>query len=585
MKVLAEYCIQDALLPLRIVNKRNTMTNLIEMAKVVYVPITYLMIRGQQIRIFSLLTKMARENNFLVPYPTKMSDDEAGYQGATVLTATKGSYDDPIDGLDFASLYPGIMMDNNLCYSSLVKDEEYLDIDGVGYLTVCVDGTDYTFAQTDIGLLPKILKYLLGSRKKAKREMATATTELARSIANGKQLAYKVTCNSVYGFTGAINGMLPCKPIAAAVTTIGRKMIKDSKEYAENASNFPLIPNYKCTVVYGDTDSIYCNFHVSKDIPHIDRVQRSMEIGVEVSSEITKFLRNQLVHRLPAEKWVELEFEKIYYPFLQFAKKRYVGPVYMEHDGIMKKDKVDAKGIVLTRRDNCPLLKKVYRECLDQLIDIDLTKSERIIESVKVLKRNIRDMFAGKMDMDMFTLSKSLRNEYNSKTKGPMSFDEILDPSTLESDLVGISQSHVRLARKMYARDSGSAPRPGDRVKYVFVYPSKSNERKKDHLQWELTEHPDYVKENNVELNYLYYFDKQLTLPLISLFEIHIKDAAMLMKSLRGEYVNKKNKQSTLSFGTSKSTRPNEWYTEPIGVYETKKKRKYEQMSITGFFT
>ena len=72
------------------------------------------------------------------------------------------------------------------------------------------------------GILPRICKNLLLARKRAKKEMAQTDDPVRKGLLNGKQLALKISCNSVYGFTGAVRGMLPCVPIASSVTAIGQ---------------------------------------------------------------------------------------------------------------------------------------------------------------------------------------------------------------------------------------------------------------------------------------------------------------------------------------------------------------------------
>lgn len=722
MKKLAEYCIQDTLLPQRIINKRNTLSNLIEMAKVTYVPLTYLIIRGQQIKVFSILTKMAAEENTLVPlYNKPEHTEETGFQGATVLSAIKKAFFDPITGLDYASLYPGIMMDHNLCYNTIVLEQKYNNLENVKYEKITINNEDYHFAQTKIGLLPKILRYLLDSRKKAKKEMSNAKTDTEYNIANGKQLAYKVTCNSVYGFTGTTStGMLPCKPIASAVTTIGRQMIDDAKEYAENPDNFPFLKDYGCEVIYGDsvtgdtpvlvkyengdielilinqiasfgldnsilksysrphknikyvwsdkgftkikvvmrhkikptaklvhiytdrgnvsvtddhslilsngdvvkpteidcgdellynpypeylgtwegsaiiyeivittppketyvydletknhhfhagtgdlivhnTDSIYCKFKVPETKNHMVKINESMKIGKIVADAITIFLKKQLIYRKSTEKWVELEFEKVYFPLFLYAKKRYVGPIYMESKkGDMEYKYLDAKGIVLTRRDNCKLLKKIYKNCLECLIDNDIAdKNIRIQNAINVLENHIKDLFNGKVDINDLSITKSLSNEYKirdrkDKLSGELingkfiDYKTLIDPNTTEKDIEGLSQSHARLARKMYKRDPGTAPKSGDRIPYVFIV-TKNIKNKKDIKQWEIIEHTEYVIKNNIPINYLYYFDKQLKKPLISLFELLTNNTEKMFEKIRGGYERKLNKQHAIT--------------------------------------
>ncbi len=242
---VAEYCIKDTILPHRLLDKLCTLLNLIEMAKATWVPISYLSERGQQIKVFSQMTRKARELKFMVPTIRYGAIEFDGYEGATVLEAHKGAYYTPITALDFEGLYPSIMMAHNLCYSSLVMDPKYDNLPGVTYESFEIGNNTYRFAQDVPSLLPEILAELKKFRKLAKKDMANSSGDMQK-VYNGKQLAYKISMNSVYGFTGAGKGMLPCVPIAATVTAEGRHMIEQTKEHVEN--NFP-----GSIVRYGDS--------------------------------------------------------------------------------------------------------------------------------------------------------------------------------------------------------------------------------------------------------------------------------------------------------------------------------------------
>ena len=244
---VADYCIKDTLLPHKLLAKLCILVNLVEMAKATSVPLCFLVERGQQIKVFSQLCKKASELGFLVPVIYQGALPEEGYEGATVLEAQSGAYYAPITALDFASLYPSIMMAHNLCYSTLVMDRRYNNIPGVEYETFTLaSGKSYTFAQNVPSLLPTILAELKQFRKQAKKDMAAATTQGMKEVYNGKQLAYKISMNSCYGFTGAARGMLPCVAIASSVTFKGRSMIEETKNYVE--ANFP-----GAKVRYGDS--------------------------------------------------------------------------------------------------------------------------------------------------------------------------------------------------------------------------------------------------------------------------------------------------------------------------------------------
>jgi DNA polymerase delta subunit 1 len=135
-----------------------------------------------------------------------------------------GFYRSPIATLDFASLYPSIMMAHNLCYTTLVRksNAELMGlVSGEDYVET-EDG--YCFVKPHIkkGILPGILEDLISARKRAKAELAKATDEMTKGVLEGRQLALKVSANSVYGFTGAVVGQLPCIEISSSVTSFGR---------------------------------------------------------------------------------------------------------------------------------------------------------------------------------------------------------------------------------------------------------------------------------------------------------------------------------------------------------------------------
>mgnify|MGYP006267482795 CR=1 FL=1 len=220
---IARYAVQDVLLPLRLFAKLNMYDNLAQMSIATCVPMDYLLSRGQQIKVFSLILKQARAMGYVLPDNKSITID-GKFEGATVLDAKKGAYFDVVSGLDFASLYPSILRSFNLCYSTLVlpgspQPAEVYEVDtGLGV---------FRFAQGEPGIVPKLLENLAVWRKDAKKKMAAckaAGDHFGAGVWDGAQLAFKVSMNSVYGFLGASRGMLPCVPIAAAVTATGTSL-------------------------------------------------------------------------------------------------------------------------------------------------------------------------------------------------------------------------------------------------------------------------------------------------------------------------------------------------------------------------
>ena len=167
------------------------------MARVTGVPMSFLITRGQQIKVFSMILRKCKKEMLLVPTLTKRGGNE-GYEGATVLDPVKDYYQTPIATLDFASLYPSIMMAYNLCYSTLVCTQDAGSMDPSQYKK---SDNGHIFVNSDVkkGILPTILEELLSARKRAKKDMKNAPTEFEKAVQNGRQVKLMLDfMNSLY---------------------------------------------------------------------------------------------------------------------------------------------------------------------------------------------------------------------------------------------------------------------------------------------------------------------------------------------------------------------------------------------------
>lgn len=177
---MAEYCVKDAYLPLKLMEKLMCLYNYTEMARVTGVPINFLFKRGQQIKVISQLLRKIKDLDLVIPVEfSKAKQGTIGYQGASVLNPKPGFYKDPVATLDFASLYPSIMMAHNLCYTTLLNPR---DIQRLGYKESVhyersYNGISFVKSEVKKGILPQILHDLISARKKAKQELAKAVDE------------------------------------------------------------------------------------------------------------------------------------------------------------------------------------------------------------------------------------------------------------------------------------------------------------------------------------------------------------------------------------------------------------------------
>lgn len=570
--IIAKYCIQDCVLVIRLLRKLETISNNFGMSNVCLIPFSFVFLRGQGIKIFSLITNECSNEGFVLPVLDKiqigegegegeddngagndeledndeLDDDnndeldgiggeeivfdldedfnkiimtEDSYEGAIVLDPKPNFYKDPISILDFGSLYPSEMMASNLSHDSLCEHPYWLGDTGaerlkaLGYGVidrtfdnyVWIDPTKKSkgkvksgfttarfvqFPNSEKGLIPRVLQKLLKARKAMKKLMeAFEKTDPGKAVIyEGLQLAYKLTANSLYGQIGAKTSKIYKSAIAASTTAGGRERIIHAKNY--------VLEHFKGSeIVYGDTDSIFVKFDLRGEDGVVptgrEAIERAIKKGIEAEHAIQPLLPAPHV----------LEYEKVFYPLMLITKKRYAGDKY-EFDP--EKSKFTSMGIVLKRRDNAPILKYIYGGVIKILM-----KEMDIEKAVQFVKDSCYGMLEGKFDINMFVISKTLKDYYK-------------DPESI---------AHKVLADRMADRDPGNKPASNERIQYAYIKPinidntstSKSKTAEKV-LQGDKIEHIGYIQENNLKIDYSVYIENQLIKPISQMFELVVEN-------------------------------------------------------------
>jgi DNA polymerase elongation subunit (family B) len=532
--IIAKYCIQDCNLVHYLFNKSDVLTGFIEMAKICSVPINFLVMRGQGIKLTSYIAKKCREKATLMPVIEKGGLDE-GYEGAIVLDPKCDLYlDNPVACVDYASLYPSSMISENLSHDSKVwtreydldgnlieewgeKDEngnfKYDNLPGYEYVDITYDTYRYIrkkptaaaekvkcgqktcrFAQPHPdkkggegeAIMPSILKELLKARKDTRKLIPQQSDEFMKQVLEQRQLGYKVTANSLYGQCGAKTSTFYEKDIAACTTATGRKLLTYAKRIIEecygdsicNTEKYgPVLT--KAEYIYGDTDSVFFTFNLQTPEGKPIRGKEALEITIELAQEAghlaSSFLKGP--H--------DLEYEKTFMPFCLLSKKRYVGMLYETDPNKCKRKEM---GIVLKRRDNAPIVKDVYGGIIDILM-----KQQNIKQAIDFLKSCLQNIVDEKYPIEKLIITKSLRSGY----KNPQSI------------------AHKVLADRITARDPGNKPGPGDRIPYVYI-----NNKDKKALQGEKIETPSFIIENNLKIDYSFYITNQIMKPVQQVFAL-----------------------------------------------------------------
>lgn len=320
--VIASYCIQDCQLVLDLFHKLEVFNNSMSMANVCSVPISYIFLRGQGVKIESLIFKFCYENQQCIevlPNPNENGDQES-YEGAIVLDPNPGFYTVPVGVADFASLYPSTIISENISHDTLVWSKDY-DLNGnfkqfafgsdkydnqsdVLYTDISFDiivkdpedtrknpnkikiGTRICrYAQEKVGTIPLIVAKLLAQRKATRKKIASEPDPFRKALLDAEQLAYKVTANSLYGQLGANTFKIRLQHLAASVTAYGRKQIMFARDMIMEFYG-PQAKNPRCTAsgaetVYGDSVSgdtpIYARIEGVPNILTIERLGSYMK--------------------------------------------------------------------------------------------------------------------------------------------------------------------------------------------------------------------------------------------------------------------------------------------------------------------
>ena len=430
---VAAYCRQDCKLVLDLMEKVEALPSVWEMAKITCTAPEDILFRGQQLKVYTQLVMKANECDYLVEDrrdDVNAEQDDEGYQGATVVDPLPGYYLDPVFCLDFASLYPSHMRTKNLSPDCLVRADASTEAKSTPANEIVVrEGVVHRFVKGSVheGLLPRILEQLLSERKRVKKSMDAEKDPRVRALLNSKQLALKISANSVYGACGATKGRLSCKECAEATTAAGRDAIGFTCNFVTKKPGFQ--------IVYGDTDSAFMRIPEER---RGDSVEELFKMGEQLAAEVT----DAIAELMPGEKnFIKLEFEKILHPLILYKKKRYAGLCVEDPH---KPPKVMAKGLELVRKDACQLVKAAQRRVIDLLL------KEKDVEKAKVV---MLEALQGILEIPRggpfacIKQSKSLRSTYKDET----------------------SQVHCVVRDLMKQRELGSEPRIGDRVEFVVI--------------------------------------------------------------------------------------------------------------------
>ena len=438
-KVL-DYYITRVQLDLEILEQNELIPRTSEQARLLGVDFFSVFSRGSQFKVESLMFRIAKPENFLLPSPSRK---QVGQQNALeclplVMEPQSAFYNSPLLVLDFQSLYPSVMIAYNYCYSTFLgrvvswrgqnkmgftdyqRERRLLEL-FQGKINIAPNGIMFAKPEIRKSLLAKMLGEILETRVMVKSGMKVDKDDKTlQRLLNNRQLALKLIANVTYGYTSAsFSGRMPSSEIADSIVQTGRETLEKAIALIHS------VGKWGAEVVYGDTDSLFVYLEGrTKD--------EAFDIGNDIAKTITDM----------NPRPVKLKFEKVYFPCVLLAKKRYVGFKYESRN--QKEPEFDAKGIETVRRDGTPAEQKIEEKALKILFrtaDLSQVKSYFQRECTKIMK--------GKVSIQDFCFAREVKlGTYSDRGPPP--------PGALIS------------TRRML-EDPRAEPQYGERVPYVVI--------------------------------------------------------------------------------------------------------------------
>ncbi|CAH8862649.1 unnamed protein product [Trichobilharzia szidati] len=539
-----DYWIHRSIVNLRLLNTLDLIGRTSEFARVFGIEFYHVLSRGSQYRVESLLCRIAKQFNFLLPSPTVTQRAHQRAPEAIPLNLEPESVlfiDGPVAVLDFQSLYPSIIIAYNYCYSTILGHISCLlqgdnSVFNLGCLThslpsgliqkigqeVNISPSGIVFVKKSIreGILPRMLKQLLTTRLMVKDSIKLYKSDKCLNrLLDARQLGLKLMANVTFGYTAAsFSGRMPCVDLGDSIVHKARETLEQAIELV-NSGQIALpescngLPTPR--VVYGDTDSLFIHL---KGYGKLEAFEASYRIAEVITSK----------NPVP----IKLKFEKIYYPCLLEAKKRYVGYAY---ESLNQTEPVfDAKGIETVRKDSCPFVGRILEECFKLLFN-----HFTIPQCVKNNDDGADDdEFKDSLNAPTGyqSIDKSLKlAEYNLRSKiqqfayrlihGRIPFHECIITRPywgLTAYKAGTFSPALQVARRLLSLDPRSEPLRGERVVY-FIAAGRSDQALLSCVRSLHEIHPSIWITGKSSasrrllaprLNYGYYLDKQFIPPI-----------------------------------------------------------------------
>jgi DNA polymerase alpha subunit A len=401
------------------------------------------------------------------------NNKKSKYQGGLVFEPEKGLHKNYVLVMDFNSLYPSIIQEFNICFTTVDRDLENNE-----------ELPDVPNKSIQQGVLPRLLSTLVNRRREVKKLLKDPTsTPAEKAQYDIKQQALKLTANSMYGCLGYVNSRFYAKPLAMLVTNKGREILMDTRQLAESLG---------LRVVYGDTDSVMID-------TGCDNFKDAIKIGEDFKVKVNERYR-----------LLEIDIDNIFKRLLLHAKKKYAAMNVSFDKAGNEISTLEVKGLDMRRREYCPLSKEISIYVLEKILS-DLDPEVALNEIYAYLEDITAKVKNNEIKPGQFKINTKLSK----------------DPSAYPG---GKNMPAVQVALRL--KEQGKVVKAGSVITFVITEGEEGSFAERARSLNELL-----VKNTTLKPDPKYYLEKQIFAPVERLVErIEGVDIARLSKALGLEY-------------------------------------------------
>jgi len=353
-----KYCLNDARLALEILIEIKAIDKGFNIGAISKLPLGFALENRTSQLIDSLVIREADREGYAIPCTQPKKDNEEKIEGAYVHQMKPG-IQKWVCVLDFKSLYPSIIIKNNLCFSTYSNK---------GTIQTPI-GAKFLSPEIKRGIVPRIMNELIEKRGRIKKLLKKSKTPQEKDFYDGLQYAVKVLANAHYGIFTSSFYRFTNKEIGASITAYGRELTKSIIEKLTEEG-------YE--IIGADTDSAFI-------LSPFNNLEDSIKFGEEISRRFTL-------------SGYTLEFEKIFESFFSHgAKKRYVGKLAWPEEEIF------VRGYEMRRTDAFDTQSETLEKVFNLLLE---GKPE---EAMNYAREVITDIQNGNIAVAKLVISKTCR--------------------------------------------------------------------------------------------------------------------------------------------------------------------------------